>query len=227
MLCWAVGAAMLYVVVGIVLAFIGLLLLLVPGHPQQKRLAWTISMVILSASQGIAMWGLSTLAINVHEEIKFLRPYGKFMSVKFVVFFAFWQGLMLNGLKAAGAFDFFDHGCGADCAVTVFQNLMICMEMLVASIVQFYVFPGHDYLKLLAQHRVKHDIDGEKALVSPPSVTEVVDVRDMFLTAWQVHFACGDATVDANDDDTTVGPPSPVFSDPSTSSKVEEQCSNA
>lgn len=192
MLRWTVSATLSYVVVGIALAVCGLVLLCIPGRIEEKGTVWTVCTTILSVSQGAAVLGLATLAINVREEIGLLRPYGKFLSVKFVVFFAFWQGLLLSALRRAQLFRLFElegRHCDAECARTVVQNFLICVEMLVASIVHFYVFPTHDYLRLLAQHRMKESSDvSEKALTMPPTLTEVVDVRDIFHTAWQVHL---------------------------------------
>lgn len=187
MLRWCVLGTLSYVVTGATLAIVGILLLVIPVGAQNKKIVWTVSMGLLSATQAIAIFALASLAVNVRDEIALLRPYGKFLSVKFVVFFAFWQGMLLKALEKLGAFGYFESGCGETCAVTVTQNFLICLEMLAASLIHFYVFSPYDYLKLLAQHRV----DGHaspKSLGSPPTVAEVVDFRDIFSTAWQVHL---------------------------------------
>jgi len=187
MLRWCVLGALSYVIVGGTLAILGLALLIVPGLTSIKSLIWDRSSYVLSAVQGVAIFSLAELAVNVREEIALLRPYGKFLSVKFVVFFAFWQGLLLHGLKNLGAFAAFNVGCGEICAVTVIQNTLICMEMLAASLIHFYVFPPYDYLMLLAQNRMHHGEVSPASLGCPPTVAEVVDVRDIFRTAWQVQ----------------------------------------
>lgn len=190
MLRWCVAGTLSYVVIGGTLAIFGALLLCLPVHADRKTEAWTSSTILLSAAQGTSIFALGELAMNVREEISLLRPYGKFLSVKFVVFFAFWQGLLLRGFEAGGMFDAFDEACGSSCAVTVFQNGLICLEMLVASLVHFRVFPPHDYLKLLAQQRLAGQ-RSPSGLGSPPTITEVVDVRDIFGTALQVKlFSC-------------------------------------
>jgi len=187
MLTWCVSATLSYVVVGVMLAFLGIVLLIIPAHGQVRDAIWMGSCILLSASQAFAIMGLATLAVNVREEISLVRPYGKFLSVKFVVFFAFWQGMLLNLIGKFNAFEAFEESCGAAAAKTIIQNFLICLEMLAASIGHYYVFPPHDYLKLLAQHRIRHGDCNEGCLEPPPTISEVVDMRDIFSTARQVH----------------------------------------
>jgi len=187
MLRWCVTGTLSYVVVGAALALFGVVLWIFPVSREHKSVVWQISCGVLSAAQAIAVLALGELAVNVKEEISLLRPYGKFLSVKFVVFFGFWQGMVLQGLLKLGVFDGFNSGCGAKCAVTAIQNTLICVEMLAASIVHFYVFPPHDFLRLLAQNRLNYGEASPRMLGSSPTVVEVVDFRDIFLTAWQVH----------------------------------------
>uniref|UniRef100_A0A7S2KMH1 Transmembrane protein 184C n=1 Tax=Zooxanthella nutricula TaxID=1333877 RepID=A0A7S2KMH1_9DINO len=187
MLRWCVTGTLAYVVVGATLAVLGMFLLLLPGSGEAKSVIWKVSCTLLSAAQASAIMSLGELAVNVKEEIALLRPYGKFLSVKFVVFFAFWQSLVLQGLLKFGVFSGFNSACGDHCAVTIIQNMLVCVEMLAASVFHFYVFPPHDYLRLLAQNRLHYDEKSPCSLGSPPTVQEVVDVRDMFRTAWLVH----------------------------------------
>jgi len=188
MLRWCVLGTLSYVVWGGTLAVVGtVLLLLGPGH--NNNLIWGACSLVLSATQAIAIFSLAELAINVREEIADLKPYGKFLSVKFVVFFAFWQKMVLQGLQRLGAFQEFENArrCSESCAVEVIQNTLICIEMLAASIIHFYVFPPHDYLRLLARHLYQHGEIKVESLGEPESFAEVVDIRDIFQTAWQVH----------------------------------------
>merc|ERR1719410_1331126 len=98
--------------------------------------------------------------------------------------------MLLHGLKHLGVFRPFElaeEGCGEHCAVEVVQNTLICIEMLVASSVHFFVFPPYDYLRLLAQNLYQNGELTPQTLGSPRNFVEIVDIRDIFQTAWQVH----------------------------------------
>jgi len=122
---------------------------------------------IFTTASGLAVFFLAELAVNMHQELKDLRPKAKFLSVKFVVFATFWQALLLQGLGSAGLLDglILDEQpwkTQADVVMSL-QSLLVCFEMLLASILHYYVFPPQDSLTVLAKLAVGgHDISPGK-----------------------------------------------------------------
>jgi len=196
MLRFCVCGTLAYVVVGATLAMVGLVLLLVEAVAgrsdvtgQVIRAIWKFSSIGLSLSQALAILSLAELAVNLKEELAPLRPYGKFLSVKMVVFFTFWQGMILSGLTRCGAFGFLAHDQGeADLVKEVISNFLICFEMMVATWYHYQVFPSHDYLLVLAHLRYSGtDVDSPASLGRPMRTSDVVDLRDIWSTARRIH----------------------------------------
>lgn len=103
------------------------------AHPQLFLTA--IEMV----SVCVAMYFLILFYITVKHDIAQHNVLMKFIAVKFVIFFSFWQSILLSLMAYCGAF-------GATTFFTVanisssMQNFLICFEMLLASILHLYCF---------------------------------------------------------------------------------------
>ena len=100
------------------------------------------------------MWALYCLVVFYRvfrEDLAPMNPIGKFIIVKSVVFFTFWQRLGIEFLlKRTGAADEWISSWNmeytADEFVNGFQNFLLCLEMFVASVVHTYTFSYRDYL---------------------------------------------------------------------------------
>jgi len=76
---------------------------------------------------------------------------GKFLAVKSLVFFTWWQALgisMLHQMKLIPSYE--DGGWTSEEVAKGLQAYLICIEMFVAAILHIFVFPHTDYLKPLA-----------------------------------------------------------------------------
>ena len=94
---------------------------------------WTT--ILNGGSMGIAMFTLITFYIAVHNDISRFKPVLQFFSVKFVIFFGFWQGFFLeifmsqiNDLKSKAVW------------TLKIQSLLVCFEMAIASIIHLWAF---------------------------------------------------------------------------------------
>lgn len=106
----------------------------------------------------LAFTGLLKFYHAVDEELGWCSPLPKFLCIKGVVFMTFWQGLVISilastaegasmfqpgndddGKAATGATNYSDNWA------TQAQNFLICLEMLIFSIVHFYVFPTEEW----------------------------------------------------------------------------------
>ncbi|RXN08482.1 transmembrane protein 184C [Labeo rohita] len=66
------------------------------------RNAWTYLVIVNNASQLFAMYCLLLFYRTLREELKPLRPVGKLLCVKLVVFVSFWQAVLIALLVKVG-----------------------------------------------------------------------------------------------------------------------------
>ncbi|KAL7518759.1 hypothetical protein ACHAWX_003564 [Stephanocyclus meneghinianus] len=110
--------------------------------------------IITNLSQCWALYCLVFFYYATKNELGPIRPVGKFMSVKAVVFFTWWQSLGISILFQMGMIPHYaavDDGreWTAEAVAKGLQDYLICIEMFVAAIVHTFVFPHTDYLEPL------------------------------------------------------------------------------
>uniref|UniRef100_A0A7S1B6M0 Transmembrane protein 184C n=2 Tax=Corethron hystrix TaxID=216773 RepID=A0A7S1B6M0_9STRA len=99
---------------------------------------------IVNLSQCWALYVLVVFYLATKNELSPINPVGKFLSVKALVFFTWWQSVFINILYQM---NFIPHGgdwTSEDVAKGI-QDYLICIEMFVASIIHIVVFPHTDY----------------------------------------------------------------------------------
>ncbi|RYG57113.1 OSTA/TMEM184 family protein [archaeon] len=102
--------------------------------------------IILNLSQFWAMYCLVMFYRELKDQLAPLRPFGKFLCVKAVVFFSFWQQMLISGLvfvnviKPTLTYTKDDVSKGL-------QDFVICIEMALAAIVHRYYFSYQDFNK--------------------------------------------------------------------------------
>jgi Organic solute transporter Ostalpha len=106
-------------------------------------------MVINNFSQAWALYVLMLFYVAMHAELLPLNPLRKFVTIKLVVFFSFWQGLVITILCALKilqpgdsmrTFRTREHLSGG------LQDFIICIEMFFAAIGFAWSFPPRDYM---------------------------------------------------------------------------------
>ncbi|CAG2257994.1 Transmembrane protein 184C [Mytilus edulis] len=111
--------------------------------------AWSYLVIINNISQIIAMYSLVLFYKAMKTELAPINPVPKFLCVKFVVFFCFWQSLAiailvkLNVIPSGGTWDFY-HSI-TDVA-TGLQDFIICVEMFIAAIAHYYSFSHKPFI---------------------------------------------------------------------------------
>lgn len=94
-------------------------------------------------------WALYALAIFYHtlgEELQPVKPFTKFLCVKMIVFFSFWQSLAIDILVKLKIITHTLTYSTEDVAEAT-QNWLICGEMLVASVLFTFAFSHRDFLR--------------------------------------------------------------------------------
>lgn len=113
------------------------------------KTAWSYLVIINNISQIWAMYSLVLFYKAMKTELAPINPVPKFLCVKFVVFFCFWQSLgiailvKLDVIPSGGTWDFY-HSIGE--IATGLQDFMICVEMFIAAIAHYYSFSHKPYI---------------------------------------------------------------------------------
>ncbi|XP_013109857.1 transmembrane protein 184C isoform X1 [Stomoxys calcitrans] len=110
--------------------------------------AFPYIVVINNISQFVAMYCLVLFYKANKEDLKPMKPLPKFFCIKAVVFFSFFQGVLLNVLVyykfIKDIFGATDLGDDANLA-SLLQNFLICIEMFIAAVAHIYSFPHHPF----------------------------------------------------------------------------------
>jgi hypothetical protein len=116
-----------------------------------KSFSFVLTMIV-NVSVFFAFTGLLKFYHAVHEELKWCRPWPKFVTIKGVVFLTFWQGLVILivvNLRSNGDDD-------PSAQAKRYQNILICLEMLFFSITHWCVFPAEEWEKDYKPPEVVH-----------------------------------------------------------------------
>ncbi len=134
--------------------------------------------IIINISQTIALYSLIAFYENAKDALKPFKPLPKFISVKLIVFFIFWQGVLMSGLAKVGVLrntacdPTTDTDCdGSTTGFTVEQekillaNILICVEMFLFAIAHHWVFGWKQYangkFKQIMESRY-HELNNEQ-----------------------------------------------------------------
>jgi len=104
--------------------------------------------IITNTSQCWALYCLAFFYYATKNELSPIRPVGKFLSVKAIVFFTWWQSLFISILYQLGFIPDYNaqRPWSAEAVAKGLQDYLICIEMFVGAIVHVFVFPHTDYL---------------------------------------------------------------------------------
>ncbi|TDH70083.1 hypothetical protein CCR75_006374 [Bremia lactucae] len=106
---------------------------------------------ILSASQTWALYCLLLFFHGAHDELQPMRPWPKFLAIKAIIFFTYWQSILISMLVSVGVISAKWHiGC-PDCwdaqkIASALNDFVICVEMLGFAIAHHYAFAIEDFL---------------------------------------------------------------------------------
>lgn len=133
------------------------------------RTGWLWCNLTNNITQFWALYSLVAMYHATHHELTDIQPLRKFIIIKMVVFFSFWQGFVLSIL---GWFRLI----GRDNWTTYqtktlahgIQDVIICMECLPAALVFAWAFPARDYMA-----------PGQRASTMFHNVVDMFDIRDL------------------------------------------------
>jgi hypothetical protein len=114
--------------------------------------------IIINFSQILALYGLIAFYENAKEALRPFKPLPKFIAIKLIVFFIFWQAVLMTGLAKLGVLrntlcdPKADDSCnGSTTGFTVddekilLANILVCIEMVLFAIAHHWVFSWKHY----------------------------------------------------------------------------------
>ncbi|XP_015746161.1 transmembrane protein 184A isoform X1 [Python bivittatus] len=105
--------------------------------------------IIYNFSVSLALYALFLFYFATTELLRPFEPVLKFLTIKAVIFLSFWQGMLLAILEKCGVIpevQIIDgKAVGAGTVAAGYQNFIICIEMLFASIALRYAFTCQVY----------------------------------------------------------------------------------
>jgi hypothetical protein len=126
--------------------------------------------IVTNVSQCWALYCLIFFYYATHTELSPIRPVGKFLSVKALVFFTWWQSVIIaiaynldmiphyqvTGVEATGTSQGQqqEEWSPEDVAKGI-QDYLICMEMFVIAVVHTFIFPHSEYAPQAVQARAR------------------------------------------------------------------------
>ncbi|KAI5083861.1 hypothetical protein GOP47_0000030 [Adiantum capillus-veneris] len=122
-----------------------------------KGITSTIVTIVLNVSVSLALYALVLFYHAFAKELAPHSPLAKFMCVKGIVFFSFWQGIVLEILVAVGIIRSHHIWLEVDQIEEAIQNLLICVEMVLFAFMQQYAYDAAPYAVKAKKVQKKED----------------------------------------------------------------------
>ncbi|ODM96812.1 Transmembrane protein [Orchesella cincta] len=120
----------------------------------RSNMAFPYIIAINNVSQFVAMYCLVLFYRANKDELQPMRPIGKFLCIKSVVFFSFFQGVAISILVNTGiianVFGTTEKNDIKDISSSL-QNFLICIEMFFAALAHHYAFSYKAYVDMAAE----------------------------------------------------------------------------
>lgn len=113
------------------------------GVPLVKRASFWIS-ILLNISSLLAVYFIFLFYELIKKVIQDHRPLAKLVSIKVLVFFVFWQSLIVAALYYFELLPAF-FGWSPERSSDTVQNILVCLEMTLLSFFNLYAFPYQNY----------------------------------------------------------------------------------
>lgn len=101
--------------------------------------------VVYNISITISLYALAMFWVCMSVDLKPFRPMPKFLCIKGIIFASYWQGFMLSIFVALGFVSSKVPGYTPDNLAAAIQDALICIEMPLFAIAQWYAFSWKDY----------------------------------------------------------------------------------
>ncbi|KAJ3339112.1 hypothetical protein HDU93_008596 [Gonapodya sp. JEL0774] len=117
---------------------------------QLLTLQYAVVQIVLCLflSCSIALYALVVFYTVCHDELAPYRPLYKFIAIKFVIFFMYWQSVVLGVLNSRGLLTLPESfGVTSETLSDAVQSFLVCAEMVVAAFLHVKAFGYGDFVK--------------------------------------------------------------------------------
>jgi len=136
--------------------------------------------MIMNSSVCYALYVLACFYLELGKKLKPYKPMAKFLCLKFVIFFIFWQSIVVSVLLHAGLITTIGDYSHQDSARAI-QDFLICLEMVVASVTMQVAFTYRPYTaEALRQSLFERVAQGAAFAYSPLERGEVCAPMNYF-----------------------------------------------
>jgi len=120
--------------------------------------------IVDNVSIGFSLYYLILFYIAVEEELEQYKPIPKFLAIKAVVFFTFWQGVLIAILSYFGWIKSLGEWQPENTA-TALQDFIICIEMFIIAVAHHWIFPFKNFRDPTKSSFFKHVCHNIKPLL--------------------------------------------------------------
>ncbi|PWY98753.1 DUF300-domain-containing protein [Testicularia cyperi] len=103
----------------------------------------------------VSLYCLAMFWKCLNEDLKPFRVTSKFLCIKGIIFFSFWQGLGISILVAAGIVKTVGPVYDPEYISLAIQDFMICLEMPIFALAHAYAFSHKDYIDPFAHYAAR------------------------------------------------------------------------
>lgn len=114
--------------------------------------------ILTNLSQCWALYCLIFFYYATKTELSPIRPVGKFLSVKALVFFTWWQSVaisILYQMDLIPEYRYAENDWSPEDVAKFLQDYLICIEMFLAAVVHTFVFPHSEYSPQAVEARTR------------------------------------------------------------------------
>jgi len=157
--------------------------------------------IVYNFSICMSLYCLAMFWMCVNEDLKPFRPMPKFLCVKGILFFSFWQSIFISILVAAGAITKLGPYTDSEHISLGLTDCLICLEMPIFAIAHQYAFSSNDFVDPHAIYVARmpilyafRDAFGLKDVVEDSKATlrgEGMDYRDFEPSEGYMHQGVG------------------------------------
>ncbi|OJT05997.1 Transmembrane protein 184 -like protein [Trametes pubescens] len=157
--------------------------------------------VVYNVSICLALYCLAIFWMCVNDDLKPFRPMPKFLCVKGILFFCFWQSLGISILVAGGAITKLGPYTDTEHISLGLTDTLICFEMPLFAIAHMYAFATRDYVDKHTAYVARlpfpyafRDAFGLKDVIEDVKTTlhgEGMDYREFEPSEGQIHQGAG------------------------------------